>query len=369
MNQTGGVFHIGAGADLYLSGYGDGVYNLSGGALEIGGDSLLARYGSGATGTYDFNLGGGTLRVTGSDLTSDVDINVVDNDPTVVVTASRIDTNGFNATLSGGINGDGALVKTGAGQLNLTGNVTRSLAYLSAAEGTVAHQAGTTTMGSLLVGAYSTSPSGSLELSGGVLNVTGADGAAYVGAGTGANSGTLSITGGTLNLGDSGDPATRVEFYVGAFGTSGTGTVNHSGGTVNKLSDEGTFQIGNQATGIYNLSGTGVVNIYGPNSMVLGRSSATNAGDGTLNVSGGTLNFLEGADMSIGGTLITEPAGAGTGTVNQTGGTISMGNGSVVIGQRGNGTYNLSGGVLDATGLSGNGESRPVAGRSYRNGS
>ena len=89
VNQTGGIFSVGAGTGLYLSGYGDGVYNLFGGSLEIGGDSLHARYGdSSATGTYDFNLGGGTLKVTGSDLTSDVDINVVDNDPSAAVTAS-----------------------------------------------------------------------------------------------------------------------------------------------------------------------------------------------------------------------------------------------------------------------------------------
>ena len=351
LNQTDGILRVTDGT-LFLAGHGatgTGSYNLNGGALEIGGDDLVARYNNSIS-TYNFNLGGGTLRVIGSDLTSNVDINVVDNDPSAAVTASTIDTNGLNATLSGSITGDGALVKTGAGQLNLTGDVARSLAYLSASAGTVSHQAGTTNVGSLLVGAYSASPSGALALSGGVLNVNGANGSVYVGAGAGANNGTLTITGGTLNLGDIGNPSTRVDFYVGGFGTTGTGTVDHSGGVVNKLSDEGTFQIGNQATGIYNLSGTGELNIYGPNGMVLGRSNATNAGDGTLNISGGTLNFLEGADLSIGGAQASEPAGIGSGTVTQTGGTVSMGNGSVVIGQRGNGAYHLNGGVLEIGG-------------------
>ncbi len=351
LHQTGGIVRVTDGT-LFLAGHGatgTGTYNLDGGALEIGGNDLIARYNNSIS-TYNFNLGGGTLRVIGSDLTSNVDIHVVDKDPSAAVTASTIDTNGFNATLSGAITGNGAIIKTGGGQLNLTGSVTRSLAYLSASAGTVSHQTGTTNLGSLLVGAYSTSPAGALSLSGGILNVNGANGSVYVGAGAGSNTGTLSITGGTLNLGDSGNPATRVDFYVGAFGTTGTGTVDHSGGVVNKLSDEGTFQIGNQATGIYNLSGTGELNIHGPNGMVLGRSSAGNAGNGTLNISGGTLNFLEGADLSLGGTLATEPAGIGSGTVEQTGGTVSMGNGSLVIGQRGNGTYNLKGGVLEIGG-------------------
>jgi fibronectin-binding autotransporter adhesin len=352
VNQTDGILRVTEGK-LFLAGHGatgTGTYNLNGGALEIGGNNLTGRYNNSIS-TYNFNLGGGTLRVIGSDLTSDVSINVLDNDPTSAVTQSWIDTNGFTATLSGSINGNGALIKTGVGRLNLTGSGTRNFASLSAAEGTVAHQSGATTLDSLFVGAYSTSPAGALDLSGGELNVTGANSAIYIGVGAGANTGTLSITGGTLNVGSSSHPGVRVELYVGAFGTEGTGTVNHSGGVLNKWSDDGTFQIGNQATGIYNLSGTGEVNIYGPNSMVLGRSSASFAGDGTLNVSGGTLNFFEGADMSIGGVQAGEPIGVGTGTVNQTGGTVSMGNGSIVIGQRGSGTYNLFGGILEIGGV------------------
>ncbi|HVJ45602.1 MAG TPA: hypothetical protein VM511_04385, partial [Luteolibacter sp.] len=340
LNQTAGTFTIGAGANLFLSGYGNGTYNFSGGTLQIGGTSLNESYAG--AGEYDFNLSGGTIRVTGSDLVTAVDMNLTSG-------TSTIDTNGLNATLTGTIDGPGTLVKSGSGQLNLEGNVARSFGALSVSAGTTDHRAGTTGVGALLVGAYSPgSPSGSMTLSGGTLNVTSPASAAYIGAG--GNSGTLDITGGTLNLGVTSDPSVRVEFYVGAFGATSTGTVNHSGGVVNKLSDEGTFQIGNQATGIYNLSGTGELNIYGPNSIVLGRSVGSNAGNGTLNISGGSLNFFEGADLSIGGAQASEPAGLGTGIVNQTGGTVSMGNGSVVIGQRGNGTYNLNGGILEIGG-------------------
>ncbi len=51
--------------ELYLAGYGHGTYNLNGGTLEIGGNSLNGVYNN-VGGSYDFNLGGGTIKVIGS---------------------------------------------------------------------------------------------------------------------------------------------------------------------------------------------------------------------------------------------------------------------------------------------------------------
>lgn len=326
-----------------------GTLNLNGGTLEVGGNNGLGKGAGSAT----VNLGGGTVRVITADLTSSLNMNVVDNDPTAGISASVVDTNGRNATLTGNLAGAGALVKIGAGNLIL-GNAARSLAYFAAMQGVTQQTGGTTTLGSLFVGANSPlgGSNGALTLTSGTINVAAHNGAVSIGAGSGGNNtGALNIDGGVLNLGVAGSPGVRVDFYAGAFGSSGTGTVNQTGGVVNKISDLGVFHIGNQATGIYNLSG-GAINIQGNgNGMVLGRSSVSSAGHGTLNVSSGTITFTGGTDLLLGGAQESEPENLGSGTVNQTGGTVSFrDNGHLVLGQRGAGTYNLNGGILEIGG-------------------
>jgi fibronectin-binding autotransporter adhesin len=93
---------------------GQGVLNLEvGGTVETGGGSgLVPAVGAGATGTFNWN--GGTLRVVGSTLTGGMAA-------TLGGTGSTLDTNGFDATLSGVLSGSGALTKTGAGTLVLSG--------------------------------------------------------------------------------------------------------------------------------------------------------------------------------------------------------------------------------------------------------
>ncbi|MCC5846190.1 MAG: hypothetical protein JJU05_18225 [Verrucomicrobia bacterium] len=353
VNQTGGIFRVDNSANLYLGGFGASTYNLEGGTLEIGGNSLKGNFG-GATSPYDFNLQGGTIQVTGSDLNSSVNINVLDVDAGPFATTSYIDTNSMNAILSGAMTGAGVLAKIGEGILSLTGT-SRTLGAVSVDEGVVNHQSGTTGLGALLVGAYSTVSSdanGIFTLTDGTVNLLANGGVVYIGSGSsGENTGTLNIHGGTLNLGIESDPSVRVDFYAGAFGSTGAATVTQTGGVVNKFSSDGVFHIGNQSStdNVYNLE-AGAINIYGPNGMVLGRSSETVAGNGTLNVSGGTLTFFNGGDLLLGGAVFDEPQ-TGLGTVNQTGGTVSLrDNGTLVIGQRGSGVYNLNGGVLEVGG-------------------
>ncbi|MGE9289502.1 MAG: hypothetical protein ACQKBT_00845, partial [Puniceicoccales bacterium] len=226
IEQSGGIFRVEGNSLLYLGGYGASTYNLSGGALEIGGSSLKGNYSSSVE-PYEFNLGGGTIRVIESDLSTSVDMTLVDLDPSGDgFTVSSLDTQAFDATLSGDLSGDSVLAKLGTGTLNLSG--TTDVFSISVLEGTVAIAEGTHTVDVFHTGADSdTGSDGSLEVSGGTLNITGPTvsgeryPAFYVGGGgtdSGKNVGTMNFSGGTINIGEESDPSIRADVYIGGFG-------------------------------------------------------------------------------------------------------------------------------------------------------
>ncbi|WP_018184386.1 autotransporter domain-containing protein [Kaistia granuli] len=134
IRQTGGTLRIGGGSHFYLGGYGESLYDLKGGTLEIGGTSLVEFYAVNApnfsAGNSAFNLGGGTIKVIGSALSTDVDA-TLERD-----TVSTIDTNGLGATWSGALNGEGGLNKVGRGDLEI-GWLSRDISGLRIAEGSV----------------------------------------------------------------------------------------------------------------------------------------------------------------------------------------------------------------------------------------
>lgn len=319
INQIGGTFHVNgtSPADaLYLSGYGNGTYNLNGGALEVGGNALQTHFGPGS-GTYSFNMGGGTLRVVNATLNSAVNVGLTG-------AYSVIDTNGFGANWSGNINGPtSGFVKAGAGTLALSG---------------------TNFFASLLV------------TGGNVSQATGSNGSYEIAVGTGAgNTASYTMTGGTINM-VAGTPPPLVggsasSLRVGDFG--GTGQFDQSGGTV---AVNGSLNIGNQGgTGVYNLSG-GVLDLA--NGLYnLGRKQTTsnaNPSTGTLNVSGtGLVNVQSGAFI-LGSRDNGTAAAASSGTVNQSGGTFRVNGTSpadaLYLSGYGNGTYNLNGGALEVGG-------------------
>ncbi|OYW31353.1 MAG: hypothetical protein B7Z45_10440, partial [Azorhizobium sp. 12-66-6] len=83
--QTGGLLTIADGSHLYLSAYGNGRYDLTGGTLQVGGSGgLIGSFGG--SGTYEFNLGGGTIQVVGSNLVTSVNATLVSS------TTSTLDT-------------------------------------------------------------------------------------------------------------------------------------------------------------------------------------------------------------------------------------------------------------------------------------
>lgn len=344
VTQTGGTFTVDNAAGLFLGGYGTGnVYNLNGGTLQIGGTSLQGLYGQ--TGTYQFNLGGGTIQVLDSDLTTSVDATLVGS------TTSILDTNGFDATWSGALTGSGTLSKIGAGNLTLNG--TNNVGEIDVQQGSATNGNGTTTTTGLYVGYNQLGANGTLNVTGGTINVQGSssnDGFT-VGAGTGST-GDATISGGVINVGDS---STYGHFFVGTFG--GVGTVEQSGGTVNVT---GPFEIGNRGgTGTYTLS-NGILDVgvfpaaNDSNALIIARSrtSDTAATSGTLNVSGGHLILETNTPLLIGGDG-NASSGSGTGVVNQTGGTVTVNSWIDLGSPNSSGTYNLNGGTLQIGGTDG----------------
>ncbi len=84
----------------------------AGGTLSVGGTNGIQA----GSGSYNFNLNGGTLRVHGGDLTTSVNFALGNN------TTSSINTNGYNATINGTLSGQGGIAKDGNGTLTLNAN-------------------------------------------------------------------------------------------------------------------------------------------------------------------------------------------------------------------------------------------------------
>jgi hypothetical protein len=189
---------------------------------------------------------------------------------------------------------------------------------------------------------------GTLQLSGGTLNSTGA---MYIGSGA-TGSGVVSMFSGNLNLNSS----------QLAVGYSGAGTFLQTGGAV--TSTNSSVIIGSTPTGIgfYKLSG-GALSISNANLMVgvssgsQGRliqtgglvsaqlvvvgSDFANGGTGQYDISGGTLQMSN--HLNLG----TESVG----TFNQSGGVVSAVATAFIATGNGTGTYNLSGGTVSMPGI------------------
>ncbi|MDO9488637.1 MAG: autotransporter-associated beta strand repeat-containing protein, partial [Sphingomonadaceae bacterium] len=388
INQTGGTLRIRSGGILYLSGSGNGTYDLLGGALEIGGTSLRANYGSG-TGSYALNLGGGTIRTIGSALVAPV------NATLLAGTQSTIDTNGLGTSWSGVLSGSGGLTKAGAGTLTLsaansfTGPTTIGGGTLAlSGAGSIASSSGLLDNGvfdisATTLGASIASLSGSGRVETGLRTLqVGADNSSTAFSGTIVNggvgwqasygrfqklgTGTLTLDGATISGGESyvtggaiaqtGGQTAINYLAVGTGTTSGVGNVgalNVSGGSL-------TFGTGLQ---VGDFGGSGTVNQTGGQVIVQpdcgdpARCALFNIGNqggtGVYNISGGSLTLTSGS-FGLGRNSSNNPASSGTlnlsgsGLVDLTAGFITIGNWLAVNGTTtpGSGVINQTGGTL-----------------------
>lgn len=329
INQTGGTFRVNAGAGLYLSAVGSGSYNLSGGTLEIGGDSLIAHYGTTTGSTHAFNLGGGTVKVIGSALTTNLRPTLVAN------TTSTIDTGSLGATFTQGLAGTGGFNKTGTGALTLNG--TTDLAAASDVRGLLRVGAGSGKSGTLNLASALTLTVVGAEVGRLQIGVDGGTGSAVFASGASfTNNDSAKTTGwGTLDVGR---------------GTGSTGTLDHTSGRVSLSS--GALQIGySSGHGTYQLRGTGELTLGATSSLFIG--SGANAR--------GLLTIGDGASFTSAGQAFIGAGSGAVGTITQTGGTARFTGTAVGLGADsdettnapGSGTYNLSGGTLTFDHLTG----------------
>jgi autotransporter-associated beta strand protein len=211
---------------------------------------------------------------------------------------------------------------------------------------------------------------GTFTMSGGTFNKNG-NGNFIIGTGGAGSLGLLQQSGGTINCQSeywlaenggteatnniSGTAVINLSNWM-SIGRGGHGVINFSGGTINKTGG-GNFIVGDGGNGYFNQTGgtlTSANDLWiaqsgsGTGQYDLSAGSVTinswiavgrEGGNGTLNISGGSMTKGGGGNISI-------AHGGGTGTINQTGGAFTSTTGETWIGEDSNtGTWNLSGGT------------------------
>ncbi|PCE32533.1 autotransporter domain-containing protein [Burkholderia ubonensis] len=322
----GGALTKNDGGTLTLSGANNftGGTNLNGGGLVVGNNASL--------GTGDLNVNASASLDTSTNVTLSNTVNLA-NSSTLTIGGSN------DLGLAGAINGNGGLVKNGAGRTTLSGVNTYT--------GGTTINAGTLAIG--LGGSLAATGTVNLANAGAAFDIS-AGGAQTIGGLTGVAGTNVSLGGNTLTLAGSGNAT-----YNGAIGGPGSLTLAGSGTqTLNGAStytggtnlNGGSLVLGNNAA-----LGVGVVNVGGAatldttTSMTLG--NAINLGTGTALTLGGSNALGLSGPISGGGGLVKngDTTTTLTGANNYTGGT-TINAGTLAIGLGGSlaatGTVNLA---------------------------
>ncbi len=335
---------------------GTGTMTMSGGSLtKTGGDQTFVGRDNGT----------GTLTQSGGTVTLNHDFYVGQGgggNGTLNLSGSAVLNTGRDFVI-GREGGTGSLNVTG-GTITKTGDEKMIVGHNNGV-GTVVHSGGTINVNQnqLYIGNENAEALGTYTLSGtGALNV-----ADELIVGRESGTGTLNVDGGTVTTTGNGN------MYVGR--RNGTGTLNQTDGTivVNREFGVGTRDDNKIGTGTYNLSGG---SIAVANNFFVGKELGSS---GTMDMTGGTMstsdklqighNQATGVLTQSGGTINVqnevfignENSGSSVGTYTLSGtGAVNVGNEIIVGRDNGTGTFNLNGGTVNATKISGGNGSSTV---------
>ena len=357
--QTGGSYSFGENTDNLIIGYNvgsSGTYTLSAGGISfyqisgeyVGYSGAGAFFQTGGTQSFNFSdlilgvnsTGNGTYTLSGGVLNMAPYNNDVIGEAgsgTFNQTGGSHTLSQFNKLIIGDASGGVGVYNLSAGLLSVTNS--GEFFGFNGGSGIFNQTGGTHTISttSLYLG-YAPGSSGTINLSAGSMTFSGTSNAEYLGYYTGAT-GVINQSGGTHTI-------TAVGTYL-AYSNGASGTYSLSNGATLTVNDN--FNVGYAGNGIYNQTG-GTASLGGQGIFV----GYTNGASGTVNLSGGT--------FTVPGSAGAEFVGfSGTGVFNQSGGTNAIPNGglgsinygSLYLGYNAGsvGTYNLSGGMLAATGV------------------
>jgi len=334
---------------------GTGTLTMSGGSLtKTGGDQTFVGRDNGT----------GTLTQSGGTITLNHDFYVGQGgggNGTLNVSGSAVLNTGRDFVI-GRESGTGSLNMTG-GTITKTGDE-KFLVGHNNGVGTVVQSGGTISANNeLYIGNENSGARGTYTLSGtGALNV-----ANEVVVGRESGTGILNVDGGTMTTTGNGN------MYIGR--RNGTGTLNQTAGVISVIKEfgVGTRDDNKIGTGTYNLSGG---SLSAANNIFIGKEQGSS---GTLNMTGGTMstsdklqighNQATGVLTQSGGTVNVQhevyignensASSVGAYTLSGTG-VLNVGNEVIVGRDNGTGTFNLNGGTVNATKISGGNGSATV---------
>ncbi|HEV2970669.1 MAG TPA: autotransporter-associated beta strand repeat-containing protein [Pirellulales bacterium] len=361
---TTGRLYIG-GADATtpaVAAGGHGVYNLNEGTLTVGSAAGGAAGGAaGAGGSAFIGYNGNSVGVLNISNTGDLEVSAGDFHIGDTANATgTVNQSGGTANIETG-NGNWLFVgqNGGTGTYNLSGgalsspfnpsngsiNAAWQVVGEGASTGTGAHGStgmfkqtgGTNNVGGrLYIGAAG--GTGTYALSAGTLTVgNNYNGSLFVGDSVSTGGPAIAGSVGTLTISGTGDLEipTNGDAHV-ANGAGSVGVINQTGGTFNGPIGGSWMFVGDGGNGTYNLSG-GTMNVGAR--MVNARGATSH---GTFNITG-TASLTTGSDLDV--------DNGGVGVFNQSAGTtVNTGGGWLFAGTSGNagasGTYNMMGGSL-----------------------